>query len=422
MKRLIFALGILFLFACSKTSVSVTPPIPIVPQSITLKGKIEKGPFSQGSNITFYELDSSLNQTGKSFASTINDNQGNYQLNFSNIPGKIFRVQTDGFYFNEVLNNISTSRIVLTGISEIDSSKNVNINVLTELERRRVEYLINSKKLTFVAAKKQAISELLNVFQASNSVVSASENSSLLGYNSDLLLSLSVLFQGYRGDAQLSQLLSDFTNDFYNDGKIDSTSILKKLYNHSSIIDTVVVRNNLQTQFGNSATLTFNTFGNFMKLNTNLFDLSYFPIQYPSVYNNIKNLLEKKPVDTILESISSSHIPKNMNPSYLYFQTNVPFFDFKVIIKSDSLHHEAISNGPNVISSANGFSWGYAIGASGWTISSFDAANYGNQSFYSNNCQGPVSIKFFEGSYTLSFYEPSTSSKPTFVKRLIVTQ
>ena len=89
-------------------TVVVKPVQVIVPISITLSGNIEKGPFIPGSNISFYELDSSLNQTGKSYTSTINDIQGKYELKFLNIPGRIFRIQSDGFYFNEVLNTLST--------------------------------------------------------------------------------------------------------------------------------------------------------------------------------------------------------------------------------------------------------------------------------------------------------------------------
>jgi hypothetical protein len=42
----------------------------------------------------------------------------------------------------------------------------------------------------------------------------------LFGDNSNILLNISLLFQGYRTDAQLSELLTDFSNDFYKDGTI----------------------------------------------------------------------------------------------------------------------------------------------------------------------------------------------------------
>ena len=76
------------------------------------------------------------------------------EIKATNIGGKMLRVQTDGFYYNEILNSLSTSRIVLTGISKVDSSEKVNVNVLTHIERRRVEYLMNDKSLSFDVANR----------------------------------------------------------------------------------------------------------------------------------------------------------------------------------------------------------------------------------------------------------------------------
>lgn len=371
-------------------------------QPLTLIGKIEKGPFSKGSIISFYELNSNLSQTGKSYSTTINDNNGNYELKLSNGFGNLVRVQADGFYFNEVLNSLSTSRIVLTGISKIDSSETINVNVFTHLERRRVEYLMTQNGLSFDAAKKQAVTELLTVFGLSDPTITRSEKINLLGNNkqSDILLNASLLFQGYRTDAQLSELLTDFSNDFYVDGKIDSSDILKRIYNHSIFIDSNQITNTIKSKF-NITPNSFSILKDFINNGTTYKDENYMPIIYPATYNGIKNLLVRIPTDTILSSFNNGTAT-----CFIYTKNDIPTFDFKVTVKS--------------IFPPSGQENMWMQNGTAWSISSFDMHNYGNQTFYTNNPVGPVNIYFYKGEYDLLFYEPANATNPTFIKRLVV--
>lgn len=367
-----------------------------------ISGKIEKGPFSKGAIISFYELDSNLSQSGRSFSTTIDDNEGNYDLKASNIGGRMFRVQTDGFYYNEILNNLSTSRIVLTGISRVDSNEKINVNVLTHLERRRVEHLMNINKLSFNSAKKQAVTELLAIFKTKSDSIIRSEKVSLFEDKNDILLNLSLLFQGYRTDAQLSELLTDFSNDFYKDGTIEDNKIFKKIYNHSYYIDSVSVKNDIKNKF-NYTTKSFSILKEFLSNNLSFVDNSYMPLLYPPIYNNTKNLLVKVNTDTITQG----------QQYILYSKKNeVTNFDFKVIIKGE------LSNLNDSTSGKFNGSWSY--GGSSWTVSSFDASNFGNQTFYNNNLDNAIYLNFNKGNYYLNFYEPSTSQNPTFIKKIVV--
>jgi hypothetical protein len=368
-----------------------------------ISGKIEKGPFSKGAIISFYELDSNLSQSGRSFSTTIDDNEGNYDLKASNIGGKMFRVQTDGFYYNEILNNLSTSRIVLTGISRVDSNEKINVNVLTHLERRRVEHLMNINKLSFNSAKKQAVTELLAIFKTKSDSIIRSEKVSLFGDKDDILLNLSLLFQGYRTDAQLSELLTDFSNDFYKDGTIEDNKIFKKIYNHSYYIDSVSVKNDIKNKF-NYNTKSFSILKEFLSTNLSFVDNSYMPLLYPPIYNNTKNLLVKVNTDTISQGQQYTFYTK---------KNEVNNFDFKVIIKGE------ISNANDSTNGRFNGSWGYGIG-NGWTVSSFDYSNLGNQTFYNNNLDNAIYLNFNKGNYYLNFYEPSTSQNPTFIKKIVV--
>jgi hypothetical protein len=370
--------------------------------AFTISGKIEKGPFSKGAIISFYELDSNLSQTGRSFSTTIDDNEGNYDLKATNIGGRMFRVQTDGFYYNEILNSLSTSRIVLTGISKVDSSEKINVNVLTHIERRRVEYLMNIKKLSFDSAKKQSITELLGIFKTKADSIIRSEKVSLFGDNNDVLLNISLLFQGYRTDAQLSELLTDFSNDFYKDGTIEDTKIFKKIYNHSYFVDTLTVAKSVKEKF-NVDVKSFSILNEYLKENTANKDENYMPIIYPQRYNNKKNFLTR---------IATETISKDTSGCFIYVKNDIPSFDFKVIVKSVNP-----TNGSGLGSSQN--VWFYSMG-SGWSVTNFQFDNFGNQTFYTNNPIGEVSIQFGTGQYDLYFFEPSASKNATFIKRLIV--
>ena len=400
----------ILILGCNKkdnvTDTVVIKPIQvIVPISITMSGNIEKGPFIPGSNISFYELDSSLNQTGKSYTSTINDIQGKYELKFLNIPGRIFRIQSDGFYFNEVLNTLSTSRIVLQGISRIDSTQTVNINILTELERRRVEYLISSKSLTFEAAKKQAITELLNIFKVSSSTISSTESTNLFGSNGAILLSLSVLFQGYRTDAQLSELLTDFSNDFYNDGTLENITIFKRIYNHGLFIDTASVASNIKDKF-NIGVNSFSILSSFLIDNISKKDETYMPISYPLTYNGKRNFLTRVPFDTVINAVAPGCL--------MYTKNNIANFDLKVIVKSLNP-----TDSSSIMSRSQSDFWVFSSG-SGWSSTEFLKNDYGNQTFSAKNITGEASLKFWKGKYDIFFFEPATSKNPTFVKRITV--
>jgi hypothetical protein len=370
-------------------------------QPLTITGKIEKGPFSKGSIISFYELDSNLSQTGKSYSTTINDNEGNYELKVGSTNGNMVRVQTDGFYYNEILNGLSTSRIVMTGISKLDSTEKININVLTHLERRRVEYLMGTSGLSYDAAKKQSVSELLKTFNITDPTITRSEKVSLFSDNKDILLNLSLLFLGYRTDAQLSELLTDFSNDFYKDGTIETVDIKKRIYNHSYFIDSVAVKSNIKTKF-NISTKSFSILKDYLTNNSSSKDESYMPIIYPDRFNGKKNALVRIPNETI---------SKDTQFCFYYQKNDIPTFDYKVIVKSTKKPGGGLGGGSNI--------WFYSNNG-GWNVSNFDFDNFGNQTFYSQNPIGEISISFGVGEYDLYFYEPSSSPSPTFIKHLIV--
>jgi len=117
-------------------------------QSVT--GYAQKGPFINGSSVTAYDLQSNLAPTGKSYNTQITDYKGAFELEDIPLSSNYVSLKADGFYFNEVTGKQSSAQITLYALSDISDKTNININLLTHLEKARVEYLT---KITFIQIK-----------------------------------------------------------------------------------------------------------------------------------------------------------------------------------------------------------------------------------------------------------------------------
>jgi len=80
----------------------------ITSSAITLSGKVQKGPYVQGTEITVRELDSSMTPTGNTFTGSIDDNTGSFSIK-GTLTYKIVELSADGYYFNEVSGSLSAS-------------------------------------------------------------------------------------------------------------------------------------------------------------------------------------------------------------------------------------------------------------------------------------------------------------------------
>ena len=120
--------------------------------AVTVSGKVQKGPYIQGNEITVRELDSSMTPTGKTFTGTIDDNIGSFSVK-GTLAYKIVELSADGYYFNEVSGSLSAAKLTLQALSDLTDSSSVNVNLMTHLEKKRVEYLMYYLRMTFAAAK-----------------------------------------------------------------------------------------------------------------------------------------------------------------------------------------------------------------------------------------------------------------------------
>lgn len=297
--KFIKIITILFVFI----SCSTNKDTPSVPQSYSIKGSVFKGSFLRGSTLSFFELDKSLNQTGKSYNTNIVDDYGNFALNAIITSGTLMKVVGDGYFWNEVTNENSSSTLNMNGICKLDSNETINVNVLTCLEKPRVEYLYG-KGLSFDSAKSQAVREVLNAFGINNSSIKRAEKVNVVSTNDDskILLAISTLVQGYRTESEVMQFLSKFSEDLKNDGFLNDTAIGNDLATHLYYIDTATVLNNFRTKYSNLySTSVLNTL-----------DMRFIK----SFLSNVNYRGNKSLIDYPLKGTKQPNFPNILNSNY----------------------------------------------------------------------------------------------------------
>lgn len=109
-----------------------------------LIGTVQKGPFINGTSIVVSESDENYSLTGKTFDIQILDNSGHFELKNAELKSTVVQLKASGYYFNEVTGKQSVAPINLFALADINSKDSVCINVLTHLEKSRIEYLINT--------------------------------------------------------------------------------------------------------------------------------------------------------------------------------------------------------------------------------------------------------------------------------------
>ena len=222
--------------------------------AVTVSGKVQKGPYVQGTEITVRELDSSMTPTGNTFTGTIDDNAGSFSVK-GTLTYKIVELSADGYYFNEVSGSLSTAKLALQAFSDLTDSSSVNVNLMTHLEKKRVEYLMYYLRLTFAAAKTQAQTEILKIFNIENVTLGNSEtlDISKSGDGNAVLLAISAILQSDKTEAELTELLSTINTDIRTDGSLDSTTTKATLLTAVDYIKPLrsTIRSNIEYRYSN---------------------------------------------------------------------------------------------------------------------------------------------------------------------------
>ena len=143
---------------------------------------------------TVNELLSSLAPTGRNFNIQITDNRGSFQLSNITLVSPFVSLRADGFYYNEITGSQSVAQLTLYCLSDLTNKTTINVNLLSHLEKPRIEYLI-SQGITFNIAKKQAEAEVLNIFNIHKNNIPESELLDITqsGDNNAILLAVSLI-------------------------------------------------------------------------------------------------------------------------------------------------------------------------------------------------------------------------------------
>ena len=239
------------MLSCSESS-ERSPAAYVIPEvtavdNINISGVSQKGPFVNGSSVTVQELEgTTLAQTGKSFKGKIANDRGEFSISSVSLVSQYALLEANGYYRNEVTGNKSTSTITLNAITDLSNRSSVNINILTHLEYSRVLFLIDNDSINMAAAKAQAEDEIMKAFGI-DSISSLSEDLSIFsnGSSDAALLALSVLFQGNKTEAELSEVLANFSNDIEEDGSWDDEQTKASMADWAVDADLASIKTNI---------------------------------------------------------------------------------------------------------------------------------------------------------------------------------
>lgn len=238
-KYLVVVITFLFM-AC------VPEPVKETVKKEIFSGYAQKGPFVIGSSVTILELDEHLNQTGKTYFTTISNNLGSFEQKNIELVSNYVELKADGYYFNEVSGEL-TGPITLYALVDIADINSANVNVLTHLEKPRVEYLVK-KGMNFADAKEQAQQEILAIFDFKPTQTS----SEILNLTDDaMLIAISCIFQGNLSTGDMMALMASISADIKTDGILNDMTLRQKLIaNAYSILFSMdKIRNHMETKY-----------------------------------------------------------------------------------------------------------------------------------------------------------------------------
>jgi hypothetical protein len=287
-KLILISSIILFFFSCEKDDTQTNITLDKV------SGFAQKGPYLNGTTITIAELSNDLIPTGKNFTSQILDNKGSFEIKNVILSSKYVELIANGFYFNEINDEKSTAQLTLFALSDITDNSTLNVNVLSHLEKIRVEYLISNGS-SFKDAKKQAQSEILKIFEIHKPDMIESEqlDISQTGDDNAILLAISVILQGYLSVADISELLANIGSDIREDGVLNINTLGVTLINNANVLKTNEIRNNLQNRYESlDLDVTIPDFEKYVKQFKDSTDfIATNNITYPKKYNSKINII-----------------------------------------------------------------------------------------------------------------------------------
>lgn len=378
--------------SCNITEDTVEQPI----TKESFSGYVQKGPFISGSSVVISELDAGLNQTGRSYFTTVTGNSGSFEQKQVELISNYVQLKADGYYFNEVSGKASPGQLTLYALADISKVSSANVNVLTHLEKSRVEYLVQQQGLTFAAAKVQAQQEVLSLFNLELPQDATSESLNLT--SNGILLAVSCILQGQLSTAGMSELMADIISDIKTDGILDEPSLGSQLIDNARLVNTAAIRQNLESKYaepgmGNVIIPDFENYVQQFVDKTAFVPKTY--ITYPDTGSHGLNILAE---DVKVIKAYNGHDTIN---NFYSMKAELPEgTSLKVVLKKGLWYYRVIPAPEN------------------WIVSNYDGANR-SQVFTvtQSNIANDLRIAVEAGEITVEYYE-NGASVPTRVKQL----
>lgn len=207
------------------------------PVSVTLNGAVNKGPFVTGSTVNVSPVNDSGEPTGEVFTTqTIND-LGEFSVNFK-YKGYV-SLQGQGFYYNEVIGELSGANITLRAFYEVtaNGTQDAYINIVTHLTYNRVKNLISSGMdyPTAIAQAETELKDALAICPPGFDPGAVGTDMNISGGNTDAnayLLAVSMVIvqaasmrSGGSIDANLQELVNTYALDLESDGELNADKV-----------------------------------------------------------------------------------------------------------------------------------------------------------------------------------------------------
>lgn len=205
---------------------------------VTLTGAMQKGPLLKGSSLTVSMLDTAGSPTGDTYATTTEDDLGAFNVTAS-VTGPCELIG-DGFYYNEITDNLSGAPISLRALYEIvdGDPQEAYLNVFTHMSSglalkhyREGTYATVAES---VAASEDTLFDELDIIHPSGALVGHGTEMDLTGVDSpdnQYIMALSCIVgkaaelrasSPDEVDARLQELLNDIRSQLQNTSTIAS--------------------------------------------------------------------------------------------------------------------------------------------------------------------------------------------------------
>jgi hypothetical protein len=341
------------IFSCEETTIINNYNGNGEEKTYSIEGYAQKGPFIVGTDVTVSELSEDLFPTGRVFFATILNDEGFFELPGVLLASPYIQIKIRGRYFSETGGYVPTEELTLYSLADITKSETINVNILTHLEKERVEYLVQKENFSFEDAKKKAQNEVLKIFEWDNTGISDSEllNISENNQGGAVLLAMSSIFEAIEFISRL-ETITNFKVDFAKDGILNTQSIQNRLLTAAAAVDHIIVRENMESKYESEIPDFESELQSFIENSTYV---NYFDIIFPKTHNGYTNLLRVN--NSILNSSTNYAFIVNAYPTEIEVGNISNSFGLEVYFPASQEFPNNAVNNFKFLNSSWGVTW-----------------------------------------------------------------